>query len=686
LGPAPRVLAALLVGAAVLAGLLGRQAAYGQRTQGAGLSLVGHTGGRIAAVVADERTAWVGEGIGITRLDIARPALAVPTDHLVLGPGEEVRSLALAQRTLFAGTTRGVHVVDVSENGGPVAVGFLPTPGSVEAITVRPDATGAAAMLFLADSAVGTLLVSVHTDNRLSADWLVPLGSAGPAATALTGDLALVPGTGLHIVSLADPAGPVEVGRVPLGGAVRGVAADGDWAFVSDAGDGLTVLSLVIPTDPEVRALVAGAPAGRLSLQDHHLMILHPTGLALFDVRQPAAPLPLAVTMAGSLAGTLDVAVLGSRLLAARGDRLTVLQRQAVTEYTPLVEYDSAFPIADVDVGAGQVFVARGGEGLRVFDFAQPTRLRPVLVDDGVGVYGAQVHDQALYLATDAGFQVREVAQAAWARWRFGEDWVPTAALSVGDRLLAASSPEWLQVAELKPGAAPVAAARVAYRDLAGWPSGAGARDIAVAEDLAAYVAVGEAGVAVIGLIDPRRPGLWEVQPLPEGQAALSVAVQAPLLAVGTPAGVLLYDIAGTRVFQPELLGQLRAPLGVTDLEFSGERLYLAAGVDGVVVLDVSRPREPVLQATVPAIGAIDRVRVAGDLVLAGGDHGLLVLEPGGTIALTPAAPEEPTPTVPAAVPGPRATPTRAPEPTAEAGRAGRAYLPWLLQARAPTN
>jgi hypothetical protein len=116
----------------------------------------------------------------------------------------------------------------------------------------------------------------------------------------------------------------------------------------------------------------------------------------------------------------------------------------------------------------------------------------------------------------------------------------------------------------------------------------AGARHITLAGTVA-YIAA-SAGLVVVDLDDPLRPRHVTTVPLRDARAS---AIQFRYLWVTTADGVQLLDVTNLRA--PRLIPE--ATFAMADarrLYLARTYAYVAAGADGVVILDITRPERPV--------------------------------------------------------------------------------------------
>jgi len=96
---------------------------------------------------------------------------------------------------------------------------------------------------------VGAARAADSLNVRLVSDYDTPGQACG---VAVNGDYVYVAGqdSGLRVISVADPAHPVEVGYLITPGAAYGVAVNEQNAYVADDTAGLRIISVADPAQP----------------------------------------------------------------------------------------------------------------------------------------------------------------------------------------------------------------------------------------------------------------------------------------------------------------------------------------------------------------------------------------------------------------------------------------------------
>lgn len=171
-----------------------------------------------------------------------------------------------------------------------------------------------------------------------------------------------------------------------------------------------------------------------------------------------------------------------------------------------------------------------------------------------------------------------------------------------------------------------------------------------------AYVADG-ATLQILDVADSARPAFLGSYPA----TAVSVAVSSPLAYLSDGTGLQILDVSDPSA--PDEVGSFYPSLNAFDrVAVSGSLACLATSLDlssaraedGLLMVDVSSPAQPILLGSFETSNVQDMVLSGPRLYLAAGTRGLLVLE-----SPSPPAPETPSPTsTPSALPTPSPSPT----------------------------
>ncbi len=237
----------------------------------------------------------------------------------------------------------------------------------------------------------------------------VEVGSVGVPGTrlAVQGDYAYVASDSerLRVVSIADPANPVEVGRCDIHRAPQGVAVSGDYVYVAATDSGLGVISVADPTNPvEVARIDTIGLAYAVAVSGNHAYVFG-EALSVVEISDPEHPVTL---------GRCNI-----RSWATYGD-VSGYYAYVVTYTNGLVVIRVADPSHPVQVwqqngGYGGVAVASsylyvGAKGVKVFSLADPgspAEIGHYTITGTAGAAGVAADDDCAYVACSwAGLQM----------------------------------------------------------------------------------------------------------------------------------------------------------------------------------------------------------------------------------------------------------------------------------------
>ena len=165
-------------------------------------------------------------------------------------------------------------------------VGSCTTPGDARGLAVSGS------YAYVADWNAGLRVISL-------ADPAHPVevghfdGPDSATAVAISGNFAYIidVSAGLRVVSVVDPASPVEVGHWDTPGHAYRVAVDGNYAYVADVDSGLWVISVADPAHPAVTGHLDLTMAIGLAASGHFIYVAdYLDGLHVISVANPTNP------------------------------------------------------------------------------------------------------------------------------------------------------------------------------------------------------------------------------------------------------------------------------------------------------------------------------------------------------------------------------------------------------------
>lgn len=658
---------------------------------------LGQVGGAPTAIAVEGRLAVLGVAEVVWIVDLTvdnRPRVIGRTGLL----GSTVVDLAIIGRTAVAALDDGGLVfIDIAEPTAPSVTARV--EGSARTLAVAGDR-------LVACGGRACRIVRVASDEPPDVVGTVAFGEpVGPvAAEGQRAYVAVEPageavGPMLHIVDIADPAGPQTLlTKALVPSAVRGLGVTGSWLYVVQESGVLRAYDLSTEGPPVPRGGVL-LPSGvsstgvrPMAVAGERVYVASGLEVSAVDISQPTAPRFLGATpvdglvaAVGASPGRVYVAnhadLLGGRR-AFHG--LEILAAAIDGGAQPLGSLDEAWHAYGVALHRERyAVVAAGRSGLRVVDVEAVGGPREIaawigaaeLVDVVLAGDVAFVADAS----TGAMLQLIDLSDPAQPR-AIGALREPapraSAVVRIGRFVAVGLEPRQLVVLDASDPRAP---RHVMQLDLPG-------ATLALAtHGSRLYVLTGRPArtpsllvldVGIDGRVAVRSQAVLDL-PLLE-RSLFGLAASADAVVVSTEGLVVTLDADG---LPPQTHGRLSLPHAAVAVAGSGSRMIaVGGGLSLIDVLDVDAPR---LIASVPWSAAWPEVRNAvafgGEVVAAAQwDAGLAIarLSPAGWLPDAPAEPptapalptDEPTatPSAAASAEPPTAEPTPAAEPTAE--------------------
>lgn len=237
-------------------------------------------------------------------------------------------AVAVQGSTLYIGTGYKLLVTEISDPCAPQVVGKTqPLPGIIADVTIAGDTA------YIADDSAGMRIVSIADPAQpvevgfYSVPMVAQENSPSPivyddvAGVAVANGYAYVAeyDHGLRVVDISDPTHPQEVGFYDTPGEAHGVALAGEYAHVADFEQGVRVVNIADPTRPvEVSAYDTPGAAQYVAIAGDYAFVADgAAGLQVVNISDPTRP-----ALAGSFATqgyTQSVAILGTLAYVADG-------------------------------------------------------------------------------------------------------------------------------------------------------------------------------------------------------------------------------------------------------------------------------------------------------------------------------------------------------------------------------
>ncbi|MEN8163099.1 MAG: PKD domain-containing protein [Acidobacteriota bacterium] len=471
-------------------------------------------------------------------------------------------------------------------------------------------------------------------------------GAAGNGTTAVFGS-----GRVAQVADTSDPANPIVVADIVLEGQVRGVAVDGDHAFVAASQGGLVVIDISNPQNAyEAGAWPTDNMVINVTLDGQRAYVANLTdGLVILDVSDPTSPVELGTIDPGGYVWA--VAIQGETAFVANShDGLQVIDisdetnPQLLTTFAEagecygidlsddgnhafvadyfeglrvvdisdpsspaLVAFVDVYSYAtDIKVEGNYAYLGNRGYGLRIYDISDPTNPTEVRqVDHDGSTQRVSLHEDHAYLANyDAGLRVIDIAVPSDAQelgFIGGRPELNGPDIEGSLAVIAGGSK--IVVLDVSEPSDPV---EVVTADFDGY-----ARKTAIDGDVV-YVADGSGGIEVLDLSDPENPLPLASVDFPN---AYDVVLHDDFLFVGCDSdGLRVLDVSDPAA--PVVIGTLEGiRIRPNALSHSNGTLFIREYDVGVHLVDVSDPSSPIEIGLIAGLEPLSRPAIQGNML-----------------------------------------------------------------------
>lgn len=495
----------------------------------------------------------------------------------------------------------GLFIFDVSNPASPVRIGGYDTPG--EAV----DVVVSGGLAFVADTEAGIQIVDVGSPS--SPVRIGGYETAGAAyGVAVSGSLVLVASdsAGLQIIDAANPVAPVLLGGYNTTGRASGVTLHGSRAYVADGVAGLQTIDLTNPASPTlVSTFKTGGWAQDVVVVDNYAYVADGlAGMMMIDITNPAAPARVGSHDTAGYAFSLNV--LEDRVFVADADAGVVVlgfDPENPTTFQVLGSYATTGAAYSAALVGELTYIADRSAGLEIVNLSDPAN--PVR-QGGVATSGyswtvALTGDIALVADDDNGLRIIDVANPASPGEISSHDAgdVVYGVTVSGNLAYVAASAAGLKILDISSPAAPVAVGGIATLSPA--------TSVTLTGDLA-LVSSGT-GLEIINVSTPASPS--RIFSFEFGAEETVITGNLALVAAGFD-GLQILDL--TNPGNPQVVGTLETSGYAGSVAMSGTYALITVDETGLEIVDVANPASPLLVGSYPVAGFTWDVAVNGNL------------------------------------------------------------------------
>jgi hypothetical protein len=489
------------------------------------------------------------------------------------------------------GRVRGVSVLDSLVYSADDVVGLMlfairdgdsPFPLGVDNTSGRAvDVVVSGALAYVADEVIGLRVVNVSDP---AVPWLVnavPVSGISSRVT-VSGGYAYVADAddGLHVVDISTPGAEAVVGSVDIPVGAVDVSIDRNIAFVGSRKPGLLVIDVADPEAPVVVNTAASAdrPAGVSAYRGYVYVAESNSGFRVVNVVNPE-PAPILARLAEGAAQTVT---------RVDADATTVIAVEpgvglfGVEQDDPLLLSVGSAVVPDVVldlvVKNGLAFVAEGVDGLEIFDVGDPVSFSSLgHIPYNGSVVALDVVGDVVYFAnggTTFGIYVRGAETTT-------EFWIPTDATTAvgvdGDVAYVASRGRQIRIVDVADPAEPHGLGFVNVIEGSG-------EDILVGTGFIYVITSNKSGgakngVAVYSTQFPALPQPTSFLPLPGIPVEAALSHNTLYVALGN-AGLAVIDIS--QPTRPTVIGEASSQDTASGVALTGGVVFIADGAGGL--------------------------------------------------------------------------------------------------------
>jgi len=589
------------------------------------LKVVGQIGGPCRAVDVVGNYAYIGEGQNLTILNVANPAAPAATGRAVMLDGvpglvsNNVEGVDVSAGRACVVTGWGLHVFDVTNPARPVRLGSsrAVSPTDVCVVGSMAYVSGASWPLQMFD-------ISNPSSPTMRGVYIPQTPMREGYDVCVFNNLAYVAGgdNGLLIIDVSVTSSPWLRGSYNTPGSARGVQVVGNTAYVADRNGGLQIINVTNPAAPTLRASFPTPDQAEGVFVANNLAYVScwGAGVLVVNVSNPALP-----TLAGSYntpGGALDLVVAGGAAYVADLTGLQILNVTVPSYPARFSAYESLYESWGLHVAGTRAYVADGHYGLKIVDVSNPAF--PVIRGShhaSTNANDVHVQGNLAYVADGSSgrLMIFDAGNPSSPTLR-GSYQTPDYATGVhiyGPDAYVSDEDYGLQIVNVSNPAAP--ALRGSYN------TPGRALDVYTTSGLA-YVADAEGGLRILNVGNPAAPTLRGSYATPGNARGIFVSRNLAYLTTYLTSGFLILDVANPAA--PRFVGSY--PLSsYGDLALSGKLAYVAAGMSGVRVLDVSDPTSPTLKGYFETayVSCADVAASGGYAYAAYGELGLWVFQ-----------------------------------------------------------
>ena len=244
------------------------------------------------------------------------------------------------------------------------------------------------------------------------------LDTAGSAKSVeVVGDIAYVAdgANGLQVIDVSDPANPEIIGSLDIFEDAKSIAVEGNKAYVRSYPDGLSVIDVSNPANMEIIGSLDTTNV--FAVEENIVYTTSAMNFQVIDMSIPADPEIISSVFMMEVANCRDIEVVGDRAYLACGySDVHIVDVSDPTSPQVIASIERARAASAVTVIGNLAYVAYDFEGLGVFDVSNPANILIIGLTTWQGwgyAYSVTLEGETAYVAGGEGLYVFDVSNPA---------------------------------------------------------------------------------------------------------------------------------------------------------------------------------------------------------------------------------------------------------------------------------
>ncbi|NLP09443.1 T9SS type A sorting domain-containing protein [bacterium] len=529
-------------------------------------------------VLAEGNRVYLGNGAYVQIMDYADPVHPYMLSRIALP--SLVQGLVLRDGKLYVADQKaGLRIVEVADPAAPTEIGALEGIGTAYDLVI--DGSHA----YIAAGNDGLIIADISNPARPAKVGQLKL-SGDVHTVAVSGQYAYVPfWKSFTVVDVSDPANPTAIAMQPLPDEVQEIIIQNRHAYLAGTNAGMLIFDLSTPAQP---ALVSTCLENRLVFSIHLVnttayVASYQSGLFIYDVSTPSHPVKL-----DSLQNVRYI-----RRIAVQNELAYTAQSSEGMSAISIPPSSPPAVISTLKAGSywrgldvqGEYAYLSGGETIRVIQCSDPMNPSSAGYLDSGNYDCAEVvvQNHLAYLAASyLGLAIVDVSSPANPRLSATTksfNWCQGLTVD-GNYAYMADYSKGLRIVDVSNALMPV--------EVGNFDTRGKAYDVTVKSPYA-FIADYDSGLCIVNVADPANPAF--VAQISTSSYTMGSAVREHILFIAGGDSIRVYDIAD--ISNPQRIGGCRSSGFARQIELAGDYAFVAAGIGGAVIFDISHPHMP---------------------------------------------------------------------------------------------